>query len=144
MTTINGQHDVPLDRNQWFWLGLVTAVTSVLAVITVQMIAIAIWPEIALFKPLDSYARTAVFTIIPAIGATVLFAWLVAHKPRPVQTFIKIAAVVLIISIIPDYILPVASKTLLASTVTAFLHVVAAVVTVFVLVKGYQRQTGQV
>jgi hypothetical protein len=144
MTTINGRHDVPLDWNQWFWLGLVTAVTSVLAVITVQMIAIAIWPEIVLFQPLDSYARTAVFTIIPAIGATALFAWLVAHKPRPVQTFIKIAAVVLFISIIPDYIIPVAAKTLLASTVTAFLHVVAAVVTLFVLVKGYQRQTGQV
>jgi hypothetical protein len=47
---------------------------------------------------------------------------------------------VLILSIIPDYLLPVEHKTLLASSVTAFLHVVAAVVTVSVLVTGYRRQ----
>ncbi|MCP4357006.1 MAG: hypothetical protein GY796_03185 [Chloroflexi bacterium] len=143
MTTINTQSHAQLDRNQWILLGLMTAVTSVLAVLIVQVIAIAIWPEITLFKPLDSYARAAVFTLIPAIGATALFAWLVAHKPRPVQTFIRIAVVVLIISIIPDYLIPVAHKTFLASTVAAVLHVVAAVVTVFVLVTGYQRQAIQ-
>lgn len=141
MTTINAQPNVQLDKNKWISLGLMAAVASVLAVVIVQALALAIWPDIALFKPLDSYARTVVFTLIPAVGATALFAWLVAHKPRPVQTFIRIAAIFLIISIIPDYLLPVPDKTFLASTVTALMHGTAAVVTVFVLVTGYQRQT---
>lgn len=105
----------------------------------VQALAIAIWPDIALFKPLDSYARTALFTLIPAAGATALYAWLTSRKQHPEQTFIKIAAVVLILSVIPDYLLPVEYKTFLASSVTAFLHVVAAAVTVSVLIIGYRR-----
>ncbi len=143
MTTINSQPDIQLTRSQWFSTGLVAAVTSVLAVLIIQVMALAIWPEIALFKPLDSYARSAVFTLVPAIGATALFAWLVAHKPQPVQLFIKIAAAVLIISIIPDYLIPVPNKTFLASTVTAVLHVGAAIVTVFVLVTSYRRLANQ-
>lgn len=127
------------DRNAWIKIGLATAVSSIVAVLVVQMVAISIWPEVALFKPLDSYGRTAVFVLVPVVIATALFAWLVANKEQPVQRFMKIAAVVLILSFIPDYILPVSHKTVLASSVTAFLHVVAAAVTVAVLVAGYRR-----
>lgn len=143
MTTMDTQAGRQLGRNQWVQLGLIAAVVSVLAVIIVQAIAIALWPDIALFKPLDSYARTAIFTIIPTIGATALLAWLAAHKPQPVQTFIRISAVILILSFIPDYILPVPYKTLLASSVAAFMHIVAAVVIVSILVTGYQGQTSE-
>ena len=142
MTTMNKQIEQQLDRNQWVRLGLTTAVASVLAVLIVQAIALAIWPDIVLFKPLDSYPRSALFTAVPIAVATALFAWLAAHKPQPVQTFMRISAVVLILSFIPDYILPVPHKTMLASTVAAFMHVVAAAVTVSLLVIGYRRQTG--
>lgn len=141
MTTLQVNTNTQLDRNQWLKLGVATAVLSVIAVLIVQVVAIAIWPDIALFKPLDSYARTAVFTAVPAIAATALFAWLARRRADPVPTFLKISAVVLVLSIIPDYLLPVEYKTFLASTVTAFLHVVAAAVTVSVLVIGYRRQT---
>ena len=143
MTTITTQNTDALDRKNWIQLGLIATVTSVLAVLIVQFLALAIWPESALFKPLDSYARTAVFTAVPAVAATILFSWLAAHKPHPVKTFIRIAVVVLIVSIIPDYILPVPDKTFLASTITAFMHVVAAVVIAGVLVNGYRRMGGQ-
>ncbi len=140
MTTVSVQSDSALDRHQWLLLGAVTAVASVVAVLIVQIIAMAIWPEIALFKPLDSLARTALFTAIPAVGATAVFAWLARRKANPTQSFLRIAAVVLVVSIIPDYLLPVEYKTLLASTVTAFLHVVAAAITVSILITGYRRQ----
>ncbi|MCL4261621.1 MAG: hypothetical protein KJ069_00325 [Anaerolineae bacterium] len=142
MEITNSSSSRPLDRNQWIQLGAVAAVASIVAVLIVQVMAIAIWPEIALFKPLDSYLRTAVFTAVPAIIATALFAWLSRRRTNPERTFIQIAVVVLLLSIIPDYLLPVEYKTLLASTVTAFLHVVAALVIVFVLVSGYRRQVG--
>lgn len=143
MTTINTQLNVQLDRDQWLRLGLITAVAGVIAVLIVQWLVIAIWPAIALFKPLDSYARTALFTFAPAVGATAVFAWLSRRNANPVQSFLKIATVVLVFSIIPDYLLPVEHKTILASSVTAFLHVVAAAVIVSILSVGYRRQAGK-
>jgi hypothetical protein len=130
-----------MTKSDWAKLGLSTAVVSIVAVIAVQALAIAIWPEVALFAPLDSYVRSAIFTLVPVLGATALLAWLAEHRLQPVQTFIIISIAVLMISIIPDYLLPVPHKTLLASSVAAFLHVVAGVITVLLLVVGYQQRT---
>ena len=138
----NNQTKTTIKASEWAKLGLAAGVVSVVAVLVVQFLAIALWPEIALFAPLDSYIRSVIFTLVPVAGATVLFAWLVKRTANPVKTFIIISVVVLVISFIPDYILPVPDKTALASTVAAFLHVVVAVPTVWILVAGYQRQTG--
>ena len=139
MTTLNAGPRSKPAANQWLILGALAAVVATAAVLIVQAIAIAIWPDIALFKPLDSYARAALFTIIPAFAATGLLAWLAARRADPVRTFVRIAAVVLLLSFIPDYLLPVPDKTFLASSVAAFLHVVAAAAIVAVLVGGYRR-----
>jgi hypothetical protein len=133
-----------LDRAMWMKLGLVVAAASVAAVLIVEALAITLWPEITRFQPLDSYLRAAIFTLVPALGATALFAWLVERRPQPVRTFVTTAAVVLLVSFIPDYLLPVSGKTLLASTVAAALHVVAAIVTVCGLVIGYRWHAGRV
>lgn len=140
MTTAKTEAVKQLDRGQWVRLGAIAAAGGVIAVLIVQAVALAIWPDIALFRPLDSYVRSAIFTIVPAIGATALLAWLVAHRSQPVKTFIIISVVFLGLSIIPDYILPDPNRTFLASTVTASLHFVAAAVIIPVLVIGYQRQ----
>ena len=137
---IDTRSTVHLAGSEWIKLGLLTALVSIVAVLTVQAPTIALWPEIALFAPLDSYARSALFTLIPVVGATVLLAWLVRRQERAVRRFIMISVIVLLISIIPDYILPVPNKTLLASSVTAFLHVIAALITVVMLVTAYQRR----
>ncbi len=129
-----------LAGGEWSKLGLSTALVSIAAVWAVQALAIAWWPEIALFAPLASYARVALFTLIPVLIATVLLARLVRRQTGGVQRFITISVIVLLLSIIPDYILPVPDRTLLASTVTAFLHVVVALITVVMLVRGYQRR----
>lgn len=141
--TVDTQPNIQLERGQWARLGLVTALVSIVAVLVVQALAIALWPEIALFAPLDNYVRSAIFTLVPVIGATALLAWLVGRSARPVRTFIQISAVILLLSIIPDYALPVPYKTLLASSVTALLHVVAGAITVLMLVTGYHRQASQ-
>ncbi|MCC6458521.1 MAG: hypothetical protein IT328_26470 [Caldilineaceae bacterium] len=140
MTTLSMQPNVQLARNQWLLVGLVTVIASVVAVIIAQAAAISLWPEIVRFAPLSNYARTVIFTLVPAVGATALFAWLVARNPKPVQTFVRISVVVLLISFIPDYFLPVPDRTFLASSVAAFLHVIAAVIIVPVIVSGYRRQ----
>lgn len=137
---IDTRSTVHLAGSEWIKLGLFTALVSIVVVLAVQALAIALWPEIALFAPLDSYARSALFTLLPVVGATVLLAWLVRRQERAVRRFIMISVIVLLISIIPDYILPVPNKTLLASSVTAFLHVIAALITVVMLVTAYQRR----
>jgi hypothetical protein len=136
------QRKEKLAIGQWITIGLTAALASVLAVLLTQSIILAIWPELALFKPLESYARSAFFALIPAFGATGVLAWLAARKEDPVSAFKKVAAVVLLFSLIPDYVLPVAHRTLPASTAAAFLHVVAAAVTVLVIVRGYRRLSG--
>jgi hypothetical protein len=67
MTTINVPTSTELNRINGR-MGAVTALASIISVLIIQAAAIAIWPDIALFKPLDSYIRTALFTLIPAVG----------------------------------------------------------------------------
>lgn len=127
----------------WLQFGLAAAGLSIPAVLASQALAVALWPDIALFRPLDSYVRSAVFVLVPALGVAAVFAELAARNSRPVPAFLRLAAVVLLVSFIPDYLLPDAHKTLLASSVAAFLHVIAATVTAGTLVIGYQWKTGR-
>jgi hypothetical protein len=127
----------------WAQIGALAAAASIAAVVIVQALALALWPEAARFRPLDSYLRSALFTLVPALGATFVFAQLARRVGSPVPRFVRVAAVVLLVSFIPDYLLPDPNKTLLASSIAAFLHLVAGVVTVGVLVAGYRHKTGQ-
>lgn len=126
-------------RIHWVSLGLQALILTVPAVVITQAIALLIWPDIRLFEPLNSFARSALFTAIPVIGATLLFAFLHTRVAQPQTYFNRIAFTVLIVSIIPDYLLPISNKTFLASSVTAFLHVVAGVITILVLQQDYKK-----
>lgn len=143
MTTVLQPHDTEkLTIAQWASIGLIAAIASILAVLLVQALALAVRPELALFKPLESFSRSALFTAVPAFAATGIFAWLSTRKEKPLGSFVKIAGIVLLISFIPDYVLPVPHRTLLASTVAAFLHLVAAAISVSVIAGGYKRLSG--
>ena len=139
-TMINQETKTAIKRNDWVKIGLKTAVFSVIAVLIVQAVALAIWPEIRAFKPLDSYPRSAIFTLIPALGATAVFSWLVKHQSQPVKKFIILSGILLLLSLIPDYALPLEGKTLLGSSVAAFMHMVAGIVTVATIVTSYRDQ----
>jgi hypothetical protein len=138
-TIANSETKTMLKRTDWLKIGLKTALFSIIAVLLIQALAVAIWPEIALFKPLDSYPRSALFTLVPAIGATAVFAWLVKHQSQPVKKFVILSAALLLLSFIPDYALPLENKTFLASSVAAFMHLVAGIVTVATIVTGYRK-----
>lgn len=124
---------------QWLILGITAAAAAIVGVLIVQAAALAIWPEAALFRPLESYARSALFTLAPALIATGLLAWLARRSADPTALFVRISLVALLLSFIPDYILPVPNRTMIASTIAAVLHVVAAAIIVPILVRGYRR-----
>lgn len=130
-----------LGLKDWARLGFGAAALAIAGVLVTQALALALMPSLALFSPLDSLARSVLFTFVPAIGATIIFAWLARRSAQPVAAFLKISLVVLMLSFIPDFLYPDPDKVLLASTVAAFLHVVAGALIVGTLVWGYQRKT---
>ena len=143
-TISNPRKPVGLTTTRWLWIGIRAALGSILAILLAQAVILALWPELAAFKPLESYARSALFTLIPAIGATAIFARLVKTQDRPEARFLWIAAGFLLLSFIPDYLLPVPYRTLSASTAAAFLHLIAGIVTVTLILTGYKRSISTV
>lgn len=138
-TNSSTRQPASLATTRWLRIGLQAALGSILAVLLTQTIILALWPELAAFKPLDNYARSALFTFVPAMGATAIFAWLVKSQDRPTTKFLWIAAGFLLLSFIPDYVLPVPYRTFQASTAAAFMHLVAGIVTVTLILVGYKR-----
>ena len=130
---------INLISTRWLRIGLQAAAGSIIAVLLTQAIILSLWPDLAAFKPLDNYARSALFTFVPAVGATAVFARLAKTQDRPVAKFMWIAAGVLLLSFIPDFILPVPYRTLPASTAAAFMHLIAGIVTVTLILVGYNR-----
>ena len=126
--------------SDWLRIGGLTGVLSIAAVLLVQRMALAIWPHIVAFKPLDSYPRTALFTLVPAIGATFVYAWMSSRQAQPERKFLVLSGILLLLSFIPDFALPLEGKSLLGSSVAAFMHLVAGVVTVATLLTGSRRQ----
>src|SRR5690606_20505844 len=102
MTTVVGTTNKgSLTTGQWAMLGVAAAVASIVAVLIVMALALSIWPDAALFRPLESYPRAALFTLVPALAATAVLAWLARRRENPVGSFVRIAVVVLLLSFIP-------------------------------------------
>lgn len=133
------QKPADLTTTGWVRIGLQSAMVAILAVLVTQAVILAMWPGLTAFKPLDNFARTALFTFIPAMTATAVFAWLVKRQAQPQVKFLWISAGVLLLSFIPDYLLPFPNRTLGASTAAATLHLVAGIATVALILAGYAR-----
>jgi hypothetical protein len=138
-TKVKRQEARRLSGKRWFFIGITTGVAAAAVVLIVQFIALGLFPEAAAFKPLESYPRSAVFTLVPALVATGLFARLVHSRDNPVGIFLKIAIAVLLISFVPDYLLRDPNKTFLASSIAAFLHVIATFVITTGIIFGYKK-----
>jgi uncharacterized protein DUF6069 len=78
-------------------LALVAAVANVLVAMALRN-ALGV-P--AAFQPLST-PSVASFTIVGMIGATLVFAWVALTQPDPRRTFVLIATVGLIVSLLPD------------------------------------------
>lgn len=132
--TVQLANDNPLSRTNWLKAGLIAGALAAIVVVLAQLLALQVFPEVTGFEPLRSYPRTVAFVMIPALIASRLYAWLVRHRPQPVATFVAISFVVLLLSFIPDFALPLTGKTVPGSSVAAGLHVIAAVTIVPLLI----------
>ena len=111
-------------------IALVLAVL-VNVVIVVAADAAGIAPTL---EPL-SIGPVVLFTALGIVGATVVYALLARFRAEPDRLFALVAAVVLVLSLIPDatYAPTLPGATTLGVTVLAVMHVTAALVAVAVL-----------
>lgn len=91
------------------------------------------------FEPLQ-YGSVTLFSALGAVGATLVYGWLVRRSATPDETFVRVAAVVLLLSFLPDaallFVDPAA--TVPAVVVLMAMHVVVAWVCVGVLTREWR------
>jgi hypothetical protein len=126
-----------VDWGRYALVGLGTVVAAVIANVVVYGVGSAIVGYDPEFVVLASVAATILFTIVPAIVAVLLYAVLLRVSANPARVFTIIAAVVLVISVIPDftYIPSVLGASAGQTAILILMHVVAAVVTVAMLTR---------
>jgi hypothetical protein len=119
-------------RGHFAKIGLATVVASVLANALFYYIGSVFVTYDPDFEILSNVSGAIVFTLAAAIVAVPLYGALVRFTDNPVRNFNIVAAVVLVLSIIPDYtmILNEPGSSFGQATILALMHVVAAAVIV--------------
>ena len=116
-------------------VGLGTVVAAVIANVLVYYIGSAVVGYDPRFVVLANVSTTIIFTLVPAIVAVLLYAALLRVTGDPARVFAIIAAIVLVVSLIPDfaYIPTVPGATAGQTAILVLMHVVAAGVIVGML-----------
>jgi hypothetical protein len=107
--------------------GGIAAVLSVVANLVVLQAVLV--PELVQgFEPLN-VGPVAIFSVLGAVGATVTYGIVDRLSETPDRTFVVVAAVVLLVSFVPDVLMLQAdpAATAPAVAVLMFMHVVVAV-----------------
>ena len=119
-------------RGHFTKIGLATVAAAVLANALFYFIARAFVTYDPDFIILSNVSGAVIFTAFFAIAAVAVYAGLVRFTDNAVRNFKVIAAVFLVVSIVPDYtmILDEPGTSLGQATVLALMHVIAAAVIV--------------
>ena len=124
-----------IDWGRYALVGLATVVAAVLANVIVYFIGSMIVTYDPQFVILANPSGTIIFTVVPAIVAVLLYAVLLRFTANPARIFTIIAAMVLVLSWIPDllYIPTLPGATVAQMVLLMIMHLVAAVVIVWML-----------
>lgn len=120
---------------QFAAVGLATVLAAVLANVAVYYLGDALIGYDPEFLILQTVEPTISMTAIPAVIAVALYAGLLRFSRRPARTFTIVSAVLLALSVVPDftYIPSVAGATNAQTAILVLQHVVAAAVIVWML-----------
>ena len=131
-----------IDWGRFALVGLGTIVAALAANLVVYAIGSALVGYDPRFLPLAGPSGTIFFTIVPAVVAVLLFALLLRFTANPARIFTVVAAVVLVLSLVPDitYIPTLPGATAAQTAVLMVMHVVAAVVIVGMLTRQAGRR----
>jgi len=137
-----------MQRESLWVSGLKVVVGSVIATSVVRLLAVAVLDVPPDFLPLAGPGPVIFFTAVASIGAVIVYAIVRRLALRPAFAFRVIAAVVLVLSVMPDLWLlsdgaedAFPGATPAAVMVLILLHVVAAAVVVVGLTRGGDEET---
>lgn len=122
---------------QW-WIPLVLVAASVTANLFVWAVALIVGPSsLHDFFPLATPRTAILFTAIGALGSYGVYWLLVRLTPNPRPVFLVLSAGVLLLSLVPDLLLPqgMGGWSPFAVGTLMFMHIVAAVVDVSILLR---------
>ena len=124
-------------------LGLGTVVAAVLANTVFYYLAAAFVAYDPEFIILTNPSGAAIFTLVPAVVATLLYAGLLRFTRHAVAVFNVISALVFVVTLIPDftYIPTVDGASNGQTAVLILMHVIAAAVIVRMLTSQRRRDT---
>jgi hypothetical protein len=124
-------------------LGLGTVVAAVLANTVFYYLGAALVAYDPEFIVLANPSGAIIFTLVPAIGAVLLYAGLLRFTRHPVTIFNIISALVFVVTLIPDftYIPTVPGASNGQTAVLVLMHVIAAAVIVRLLTSQRGRQS---
>lgn len=150
VVTTRTTHGETMERVRYarlWWVGLAAIVLSVLANLLTRAIALPFLTVPPEFLPLSTPAPTIIMTVSGVLLAVLVFALVGRFSRRPARTYTIVAAIALVLSLIPNGFMMVDPSTapfpganLGSIAVLSLQHVVAAVVAVWVLVtQGIER-----
>jgi hypothetical protein len=122
-----------------WWVGPLTVLAAVIGVLIVRAIAVAILPPP--YAPgLAMIMVPIVLTVILCTCAVIVFALVGRFTKNPVRTYIIISVVFLLISFIPDLMVPSMGAAMPGANwgyaiTLMIMHVVAGFITVYMLIK---------
>ena len=128
-----GQEGVDAARLRW--VGPLTIAVAVIGNLIVRTLGVNLFAIPDTFLALN-VPPTILFTLVGVLGAIGVFAWLGRRSPRPISRFTRVAAVVLVVSLVPDLGLlaaPMPGSSLAAVGVLMVEHIVAAAASVGLL-----------
>jgi hypothetical protein len=125
-------------------LGLGTVVAAVLANTVFYYLAAAFVAYDPEFIILTNPSGAAIFTLVPAVVATLLYAGLLRFTRHAEAIFTIISAVVFVVTLVPDftYVPTVPGASNAQTAVLVLMHVIAAAVIVRMLTSQLGRHTG--
>ncbi len=143
-TTTASGHSRSVDWGRYALVGIATVIAAVVANLVVWFIGGAIVAYDPEFVVLSTPSGTILFTVVPAVVAVIIYALLLRFASNPARVFAILAAVVLVLSWIPDltYIPTVPGSSAGQTAVLMVMHAVAAVVIVGMLTNLARPRTG--
>ena len=123
-----------IDLRRLWWVGPLTVVAAIAAVLIVRVVAFATLDLSPEFPPL-SWSGPIIFTAVLVSAAVLVFVIVARRSSMPARTYRRIAFVALLVSFVPDLFLPGTDPgaTWPASIVLMAMHVAAWLTTVFLL-----------
>ncbi|MBZ5556297.1 MAG: DUF6069 family protein [Acidobacteriia bacterium] len=123
-----------IDPRRLLWVGPLTILSSIAAVLGVRAVALRLLVKPRKFEPLD--VGPPIFdTAVLVAAALIVFAFVAGASARPFRLYRRIAFVALLVSFVPDLLLPgrFPNATWPLATVLMMMHVAAWAVTVTML-----------